>query len=96
MDAERREKLATLLAAMPERHRSRWCLSPWYGGCACLGCANGIEGGAGHLSELGYTYEEWREFFPEAPTLEALHANYRASAERLAARRSAVDGEVGK
>lgn len=47
-----------ILTALPLGFATRWC-EPGPMGCACLGCANGPEAGAGNLSQLGFTKLDW-------------------------------------
>lgn len=46
------------LSALPLKYALRWC-EPGPMGCACLGCANGPEMGAGNLDALGFTKSDW-------------------------------------
>lgn len=52
------KEIDKLLYYLPISFAFRWC-EPGPLGCACLGCANGSEVGAGNLARLGYTKEEW-------------------------------------
>src|SRR5688572_3908034 len=52
MEAERYVYIDRMLAQVPLDFAMRWC-EPGPLGCACLGCANGPEYGAGHLTRLG-------------------------------------------
>lgn len=50
--------LDRILGALPLAFAMRWC-EPGEMGCACLGCANGPEAGAGGLMAKGFTKADW-------------------------------------
>ena len=49
------------LSKVPLAFALRWC-EPGPLGCACMGCANGPEAGAGNLAALDVTKREWQEW----------------------------------
>lgn len=52
------EEIDAVLRHLPHEFAMRWC-EPSALGCACAGCANGSEYGAGGLAAKGCTKLEW-------------------------------------
>ena len=55
-------QLDQMMRALPTEFATRWC-EPDERGCACMGCANGSESGAGGLSAKGFTKEDWKQWW---------------------------------
>lgn len=54
-------QIDSILRHLPLEFSLRWC-EPGPLGCACLGCANGPEWGAGRLSAKGFTKSDWEDW----------------------------------
>lgn len=53
------EEIDAVLRKLPMEFAMRWCEPTPDNPCACMGCANGSELGAGGLADKGCTKAEW-------------------------------------
>ena len=63
--SDRRREFDKAMQCLPVKFAMRWC-EPGPLGCACLGCANGPEVGAGNLAAKGFTKEDWKSWWARA------------------------------